>query len=57
MLNFLQYTEESLGMSEKTDLNPHLESLCKRIDAIKLWTEAIVYKTEEVLQPNPGKIP
>ncbi|XP_074601278.1 SH3 domain containing GRB2 like, endophilin-B isoform X2 [Brevipalpus obovatus] len=50
----VQYSEEKLGFSEKTELDSRLEHLLKRVDAVKAWTEAIVYKTESVLQPNPG---
>ncbi|XP_013784250.1 endophilin-B1-like isoform X4 [Limulus polyphemus] len=50
----VQYTEEKLGTSEKTELDAHFESLAQRADKTKLWTERIVSRTDAVLQPNPN---
>ncbi|RWS13501.1 endophilin-B2-like isoform X2 [Dinothrombium tinctorium] len=50
----VQYTEEKLGTSEKTELDAHFESLCESCDKTRFWTEKIVSKTESVLQPNPN---
>ncbi|XP_057715301.1 endophilin-B1-like [Corythoichthys intestinalis] len=48
----VQYTGESLGQAEKTDLDPGLEELLGQIDATKTWTDLIVSQTEAVLQPS-----
>ncbi|XP_068558477.1 endophilin-B1-like [Cebidichthys violaceus] len=50
----VQYTEESLGHAEKTELNPGLEELFARVDATRTWTDQIVSQTEVLLQPNSG---
>lgn len=50
-----QLTEESLGQTQKTDLDPGLEELLNRADATKTWTDRIVSQTEVLLQPNPGE--
>ncbi|KAG8013210.1 Endophilin-B1 [Nibea albiflora] len=50
----VQYTEESLGQAEKTELDPGLEELLARADATKTWTDQIISQTEVLLQPNPG---
>ncbi|XP_074515897.1 endophilin-B1-like isoform X2 [Sebastes fasciatus] len=50
----VQYTEESLGQAEKTDLEPGLEELLVRVDATKTWTDQIISQTEVLLQPNAG---
>ncbi|KAM6917392.1 endophilin-B1-like [Lycodopsis pacificus] len=50
----VQYTEESLGHAEKTELNPGLEELFARADATRTWTDQIVCQTEVLLQPNSG---
>lgn len=51
----LQYTEESLGHADKTDLDPGLEELFTRVDATKTWTDQIISQTEVLLQPNTGE--
>ncbi|KAM9341536.1 endophilin-B1-like [Symphorus nematophorus] len=50
----VQYTGESLGQADKTELEPGLEELLARADATKTWTEQIISQTEVLLQPNPG---
>ncbi|KAG1710446.1 Endophilin-B1 [Nymphon striatum] len=50
----VQYTEEKLGTSEKTELDAHFESLALRSDTTKQWTEKILMKAESVLTPNPN---
>ncbi|XP_070698532.1 endophilin-B1-like [Pempheris klunzingeri] len=50
----VQFTEESLGQAERTELEPGLEELLTRADATKTWTDTIVSQTEVLLQPNPG---
>ncbi|XP_061750129.1 endophilin-B1-like isoform X1 [Nerophis ophidion] len=48
----VQYTEESLGQADKTELKPELEELLTRADATKTWTDNIVSQTEAMLQPS-----
>ncbi|XP_069566705.1 endophilin-B1-like [Brachyistius frenatus] len=50
----VQYTEESLGQTDKTDLEPGLEELLARADSTKTWTDQIISQTEVLLQPHPG---
>ncbi|XP_041828876.1 endophilin-B1-like [Melanotaenia boesemani] len=50
----VQYTGESLGQTEKTDLDPGLEGLLARADATKTWTDQMISQTEVLLQPSPG---
>lgn len=50
----VQYTEEKLGTSEKTELDAHFESQAQRCDKTKLWTEKFLTRIEGVLTPNPG---
>ncbi|XP_060828187.1 endophilin-B1 isoform X2 [Bombus pascuorum] len=50
----VQLTEETLGTSEKTELDAHLEHLADRANATKTWTEKILRNMEAVLTPNPG---
>ncbi|KAL0112457.1 hypothetical protein PUN28_012053 [Cardiocondyla obscurior] len=50
----VQMTEETLGTSEKTELDAHLEHLAERGNATKMWTEKILRNMEAVLTPNPG---
>ncbi|KAM4543167.1 endophilin-B1-like [Odontesthes bonariensis] len=50
----VQYTEESLGQAEKTELDPELEELLARADATKTWTDQIISQTDVLLQPSPG---
>ncbi|KAK2826494.1 hypothetical protein Q5P01_020708 [Channa striata] len=50
----VQYTGESLGRTDKTELDPGLEELLARAEATKTWTDKIISQTEVLLQPNPG---
>uniref|UniRef100_A0A3Q1FN58 Endophilin-B1-like n=1 Tax=Acanthochromis polyacanthus TaxID=80966 RepID=A0A3Q1FN58_9TELE len=50
----VQYTGESLGQAEKTELDHGLEELITRADATKTWTDQIISQTEVLLQPSPG---
>lgn len=50
-----QYTEESLGQAEKTEVDPGLDELFARVDATKRWTDQIISQTEVLLQPNSGE--
>lgn len=49
-------TEEVIYSSEKTNLEPQLEGLCKQADEAKNWTHRMVKDIESVLTPNPGKL-
>ncbi|XP_043278846.1 endophilin-B1 isoform X2 [Venturia canescens] len=49
-----QLTEETLGTSEKTELDAHFEHLAERANMTKTWTEKILRNMEAVLTPNPG---
>lgn len=55
LLILLQYTGESLGQADKTELDPGLEELLARADATKTWTDKIISQTEVLLQPSPGE--
>ncbi|XP_031786599.1 endophilin-B2 isoform X1 [Nasonia vitripennis] len=50
----VQITEETLGTSEKTELDAHFEHLAERANATKTWTEKILRNMEAMLTPNPG---
>ncbi|XP_032357015.1 endophilin-B1, partial [Etheostoma spectabile] len=50
----VQYTEESLGHADKTELDPGLEELFSRADSTKTCTDKIISQTEVLLQPNAG---
>ncbi|XP_047467137.1 endophilin-B1-like [Mugil cephalus] len=50
----VQYTGETLGQADKTELDPGLEELLARVDATKTWTDQIISQTEVLLQPSPG---
>ena len=52
----MQYTEEQLGKTEKTEFDARFDSLLERADHTKQWTEKLLKHTEAVLQPNPGKL-
>ncbi|KAG7263550.1 hypothetical protein CRUP_018493 [Coryphaenoides rupestris] len=49
----VQYTGETLGQAERTELDGGLEVLLARAESTKTWTEQIVSQTEVLLQPNP----
>lgn len=55
MLIVPQYTGETLGQADRTELDPGLEELLTRADATKTWTDKIISQTEVLLQPNPGE--
>ncbi|EZA61715.1 endophilin-B1 isoform X2 [Ooceraea biroi] len=50
----VQMTEETLGTTEKTELDAHLEDLAERATTTKTWTEKMLRNMEAVLTPNPG---
>lgn len=50
----MQYTEEKLGTSEKTELDQQYESLAEKCDKAKLYTEKVVNRAVSVLEPNPS---
>ncbi|XP_044589940.1 endophilin-B1 isoform X6 [Cotesia glomerata] len=50
----VQLTEETLGTSEKTELDAHFEHLSERANTTKMWTEKILRNMEAMLTPNPG---
>ncbi|XP_020774695.1 endophilin-B1-like [Boleophthalmus pectinirostris] len=50
----VQYTGETIGATEKTDLEPDIERLLARADATKSYTDQIISQTEALLQPNPA---
>uniref|UniRef100_A0A8C7ZB45 Endophilin-B2 n=1 Tax=Oryzias sinensis TaxID=183150 RepID=A0A8C7ZB45_9TELE len=50
----VQFTEEKLWQSEKTNLDQDFENLTVRADCTKHWTEKILRQTEILLQPNPS---
>ncbi|XP_021945184.1 endophilin-B1-like [Folsomia candida] len=50
-----QMSSEVIYSSEKTNLDPQLEALCKQADEARNWTQKIVKDTESVLTPNPGQ--
>lgn len=49
-----QLTEETLGTSEKTELDAHFEHLAERATTTRKWTEKILKDMESMLTPNPG---
>jgi endophilin-B len=49
-----QFTEERLGKAERTENDPQFETLAKRSEMVKGYTEKMVKNTEAVLVPNPG---
>jgi len=49
-----QFTEEKMGKAERTENDVAFESLAKRSDKIKGYTEKLVKNTEAVLVPNPA---
>ncbi|XP_040917375.1 endophilin-B1-like [Toxotes jaculatrix] len=50
----VQFTGESIGQADKTELDPGLEELLALADATKTYTDKIISQTEVLLQPNPG---
>ncbi len=52
---WFQFTEEKLGKAERTENDPHFETLARKSDKVKAYTEKLVKDGEAVLVPNPGK--
>uniref|UniRef100_A0A3Q3G2N5 Endophilin-B2-like n=1 Tax=Kryptolebias marmoratus TaxID=37003 RepID=A0A3Q3G2N5_KRYMA len=52
----VQYTGESLGQAERTQLDPALEELLARADSTKTWTDQIISQTEVLLQPSLARL-
>lgn len=52
----LQYTGESIGQADRTELGPGVEELLAQADATKTCTDKIISQTEVLLQPSPGEI-
>lgn len=50
----VQYTGETFGTTERTELEPDLDKLLARADATKTCTDQIITQTEALLQPNPA---
>ncbi|XP_055087018.1 endophilin-B1-like isoform X2 [Periophthalmus magnuspinnatus] len=50
----VQYTGETFGAAEKTELEPDIERLLAKADATKTCTDQIISQTEALLQPNPA---
>nr|XP_019965345.1 PREDICTED: endophilin-B1-like [Paralichthys olivaceus] len=50
----IQYTGETIGQADKTDLDPGLEELLLLADATKTCTDKIISQTEVLLQPSTG---
>uniref|UniRef100_A0A1A7YSA3 BAR domain-containing protein n=2 Tax=Iconisemion striatum TaxID=60296 RepID=A0A1A7YSA3_9TELE len=50
----VQYTGESLGQADRTELDPGLEELLVRVDTTKTWTDKILSQVEVLLQPSLG---
>lgn len=51
----VQYTGETLGQADRTQLDSRLQELLTRAEATKTCTERIITQTEVLLQPNPGE--
>ncbi|KAJ3613478.1 hypothetical protein NHX12_019727 [Muraenolepis orangiensis] len=47
-----EYTGETLGQVERTELDTGLEGLLSRVETTQTWTVQIVTQTEVLLQPN-----
>ena len=50
-----QFTEEKLGKAERTENDPHFDTLARKADKVKGYTEKLVKDGEAVLVPNPGE--
>ena len=50
-----QFTEEKMGKAERTENDQAFDTLAKKTDKVKGYTEKLVKNTEAVLVPNPGK--
>ncbi|XP_034051113.1 uncharacterized protein LOC117532008 [Thalassophryne amazonica] len=50
----VQYTGETLGQADRTEVDSGLEELLVQADVTKTWTDQIISQTEVLLQPNLG---
>ncbi|CAG0887891.1 unnamed protein product [Cyprideis torosa] len=50
----VQYTEEKLGTSERTEFDAHFENLATRAEVTRKWTEKLSTDVQSVLIPNPA---
>ena len=55
MMNSLQFTEEKLGRTERTEYDLDFQDLEKKTDLTRSYTEKIKNNTAAVIVPNPGK--
>ena len=51
----LQFTEEKLGRTERTEYEAEFQELEKKTDLTKSYTEKIKNNTAAVIIPNPSK--
>ena len=56
MWKCLQFTEEKLGRTERTEYEAEFQQLEKKTDLTKGYTEKIKNNTAAVIIPNPSKI-
>ena len=54
-MNSLQFTEEKLGRTERTEYDLDFQDLEKKTDLTRSYTEKIKNNTAAVIVPNPGK--
>ncbi|KAL7668743.1 hypothetical protein ACOME3_009434 [Neoechinorhynchus agilis] len=53
MLNRMQQvTQETLGKSEKTQLDPNLEASLKRVEKQKIWIDRLIEQADGLIQPS-----
>ena len=55
VINPLQFTEEKLGRTERTEYDLDFQELEKKTDLTRSYTEKIKNNTAAVIVPNPGK--
>ena len=55
IMNPLQFTEEKLGRTERTEYDLDFQELEKKTDLTRSYTEKIKNNTAAVIVPNPGK--
>ena len=51
----MQFTEEKLGRTERTEYEAEFQQLEKKTDLTKSYTEKIKNNTAAVIIPNPSK--
>lgn len=51
----MQFTEEKLGRTERTEYDLDFQELEKKTDLTRSYTEKIKNNTAAVIVPNPGK--